>query len=128
MRKLLLLTLALTSMSVFARHISPEEALQAASQFMSAKAPITRGAATPLSLTRADGNNDLQPYYVFNTGNENGFIIISADDRFSKVLGYSDSGSFDSDKMPPQLKFLLDNFAKKANEGISLSNSTHPSW
>ncbi|MDE5888243.1 MAG: C10 family peptidase [Muribaculaceae bacterium] len=128
MRKLLLLTLALTSMSVFARHISPEEALQAASQFMSAKAPLTRGAATPLSLTRADGNNDLQPYYVFNTENENGFIIISADDRFSKVLGYSDSGSFDLDKMPPQLKFLLDNFAKKANEGISLSNSTHPSW
>ena len=33
-------------------------------------------------------------YYVFNVGENNGFIIVSGDDRAKEILGYSDSGSF----------------------------------
>ncbi|MDE6791841.1 MAG: C10 family peptidase, partial [Muribaculaceae bacterium] len=78
-------------------------------------------------LTPVDQSNQPQPYYAFNAADDNGFVIISGDDRFSKVLGYSDRGSFDRSKMPPQLKAMLDNFAKNTAKPSNFS-STHPSW
>ena len=68
-----------------------------------------------------------QPYYVFNSTDGNGFVIISGDDRYSKVLGYSDRGSFDFKNMPPQLKAMLDQFAEKSANTDNW-NGTHPSW
>ncbi|MDR1780409.1 MAG: thiol protease/hemagglutinin PrtT [Tannerella sp.] len=46
-------------------------------------------------------------YYVFNLGNEQGFIIISGDDRASDILGYSDAGSFDIDAIPQNFRNWL---------------------
>ncbi|MDE6793095.1 MAG: C10 family peptidase [Muribaculaceae bacterium] len=43
------------------------------------------------------------------------------------MLGYSDRGSFDRSKMPPQLKALLDNFAENTSKPSNFT-STHPSW
>ncbi|MDE6226165.1 MAG: C10 family peptidase, partial [Muribaculaceae bacterium] len=63
----------------------------------------------------------------FNATDGNGFVIISGDDRYSKVLGYSDRGSFDFKHMPPQLKAMLDQFAENSVKP-SVSNSTHTSW
>lgn len=32
------------------------------------------------------------PYYVFNTNDDNGFVIVSGDDRTAEILAYSDKG------------------------------------
>ena len=122
MRKIFTLSLLLTATAASARQISPDEAKNAAYAFLNSKSLVPIEAAMP--LTRSDA----QPYYVFNAADDNGFVIISGDDRFSKVLGYSDRGSFDKSKMPPQLKAMLDNFAEKVNKGASLSDAIHPSW
>jgi hypothetical protein len=37
---------------------------------------------------------------VFNIGTNEGFVIVSGDDRTPAVLGYSDKGSFDMDRLP----------------------------
>lgn len=42
--------------------------------------------------------------YVFNNDAANGFVIVSADDRASAILGYSDTGTFDYDKLPAHIK------------------------
>ena len=39
-------------------------------------------------------------YYVFNVGENSGFIIVSGDDRAKEILGYSDSGSFNINTIP----------------------------
>lgn len=44
--------------------------------------------------------------YVFNVGNT-GFVILSADDRFRPVVGYSDEGIFDPDNISPECNFYL---------------------
>lgn len=52
------------------------------------------------------------PYYIFNKDNNQGFIVVSGDDRMPDVLGYSESGSFDEATAPDGLKFVLKAFAK----------------
>lgn len=47
-------------------------------------------------------------FYVFNKSNNNGFVIVSADDVVGDaILGYSDSGTFDYDKLPDNAKAWL---------------------
>ena len=50
---------------------------------------------------------DADPYYVFNRGDGEGFIIISGDDQTEPVLGYCDKGSFDYSQAPDNMKALL---------------------
>ena len=58
----------------------------------------------------ADKNVD---YYVFNNGKDNGFIIISGDDKAAPVLGYSDSGSFDANDIPEGMRYWLECYAEQ---------------
>jgi hypothetical protein len=46
-------------------------------------------------------------YYVFNVGEENGFIIISGDDAALPVLGFSTSGHYDSKNLNPALQMWM---------------------
>ena len=46
-------------------------------------------------------------FYVFNIG-ENGFVILSSDDSYSPIIGYSDEGVFNPDDMAPALQEYLD--------------------
>lgn len=50
-------------------------------------------------------------FYAFNAGNS-GFVIISADDCYRPVVGYSDEGVFETENMSPELKWYLDNIAE----------------
>lgn len=56
--------------------------------------------------------------YVFNQTQEQGFVIISADDSFLPVLGYSDNGFFDVNNTPDGLKDLLDGYEKQLSYAI----------
>ena len=46
-------------------------------------------------------------FYVFNVGDE-GFVMISADDMYRPIVGYSDEGSFDANNINPELGYMLD--------------------
>ena len=121
MRKIFTLSLLLAATAASARQISPDEALSAANAFLNSKS------LTPVEASGAMTRSDAQPYYVFNATDGNGFVIISGDDRFSKVLGYSDRGSFGFKNMPPQLKAMLDQFAENSAKPSNW-NGTHSSW
>jgi hypothetical protein len=50
-------------------------------------------------------------YYVFNAAGGDGFVLVSGDDAFPLVLGYSDTGTFRySDDMPLALRRMLSSF------------------
>ena len=51
--------------------------------------------------------------YVFNVGQQGGFVIVSGDDRTRPILGYADSGSFDAGKMPAALREMLAIYARQ---------------
>jgi hypothetical protein len=52
-------------------------------------------------------------YYVFNAEAENGYVIISGDDRTDEILGYATNGSFDLDNMPENVKAWLQGYAEQ---------------
>ena len=45
-------------------------------------------------------------FYVFNVGTT-GFVIVSADDRFRPITGYSDKGVFATEDRSPELDYYL---------------------
>ena len=110
-RLFFILSLVCLAISGWAGQISREQALRQAQTFLQKKGiPRTLIVAdTPLSRRRAQGA--IQDYYVFNAGQNEGFVIISGDDRTVPVLGYAEHGSFDIDNLPPALADLLDNYA-----------------
>ena len=53
------------------------------------------------------------PFYVFNVGNNQGFVIVAGDDRINPILGYSDQGYFDEAKAPANMKNWLIDYAQQ---------------
>lgn len=74
--------------------------------------------------------------YVFNRGNDQGYLIAPADDLFPAVLGYSDKGDFDFDNMPPAMKAFLEDYVReidfnlkyKAEELATTASLFDPGW
>ena len=56
-------------------------------------------------------------FYIFNLYDE-GFVIVSADDRCTPVLGYSVNGSFDYSRCPSNMLGWLDGYARDIRAGI----------
>lgn len=53
------------------------------------------------------------PIYVFNFGTDEGFVIISGDDRTDVVLGYALKGHFDYEQLPPSVRDWIDGYANR---------------
>lgn len=108
-RTILLILYAMLPLFVIAGNVTPEEALQHATRFLKAREGNgTRHAPSAMKLTMAKQVNGL---YIFNTEQDNGFIIVSNDDRTESILGYADSGSFDPDNMPENMMVWLQGYA-----------------
>ena len=54
---------------------------------------------------------EVPAFYVFNTEDDAGFVIVSADDRTDAVLGYATRGRFDTSAMPPNVQAWMDAYA-----------------
>lgn len=111
-----LVALILSVMTVGAKPITQQQALKRASAFMAQQRDFRTLAAVTnaqkLSSKRAAGiDATVEPYYVFNKGVDEGFVIVSGDDQTIEVLGYCDDGSFDFGQLPPNLQELLDGYA-----------------
>lgn len=57
-------------------------------------------------------------FYIFNVG-DSGFVIISADDFYRPIIGYSDNGAFDVNNVPPALQdYLAGIVAARSNDKV----------
>ena len=107
---LALLSLAIPLIAV-AEPISESQAQSIAAQFLAGQN------AMPKTLRRAAigtavASDCHAAYYIFNTGGpHDGYVIIAGDDQAIPVLGYSNTGSFDSDNVPPAMQEMLDGYA-----------------
>ena len=55
-------------------------------------------------------------FYVFNT--EDGFVIVSADNCETPIIGYSHEGRFDPNNIPEQMEGYLQDFVARIQYGI----------
>ena len=68
---------------------------------------------------------DTPCFYIFNMG-EQGFVIVSADDRCTPILGYSTRGSFDMERCPSNMRVWLENYAHDIAAGIEANAPANP--
>ena len=99
---------AAAGVSASADVLSPEEALGRA-------LPQARNAAPALVkpvLAYTAEADELPAVYVFAKENK-GFLLVSADDAVTPLLGYADNGSFDADNMAPAFKYWIGEYARQ---------------
>lgn len=65
----------------------------------------------------------IEAFYVVKPADGKGFVIVSADVRMRKVLGFSYTGSFDGENMPIQIKSWLHQYT---DELLSMENVCNP--
>ena len=112
-RLLLILALICFANIGWAKQVTRDQALRQAQMFLSQKGlpSSLTSAETQMARRRAQGTTQPDCYYVFNAGMDQGFVIVSGDDRVETVLGYSTSGHFDVDNIPPAMADLLNYYA-----------------
>lgn len=104
---IIILVLALLPMSAFAGNVTPEKASIAAGRFLGTDAVSLEYGS---SAQKAQGRDSQPEYYVFNNP-DGGWVIIAADDRVTPVLAYSNTGSFQVDDMPENVRYWMDGMA-----------------
>lgn len=120
MRKIYLSMLLFMLCVVYAvaNPVTQAQALQKAKAFLQ-----KRGTATTVNLNLVYQGRQVSPqhgapakdpcYYVFNNGQNEGFVIVSGDDQAPDVIGYSYTGSFEETDAPENIKAWLENYAEQ---------------
>lgn len=125
MKNKLLLTaclLYLFNIASQAAPVTPNVAKQQAAIFLTqlsanSRQTTSRVASMQRMLTLAytgKSASEEADYYVFNKNQSAGYIIISGDDRMPAVLGYSDSGTFNYNNIPDNMRAFLGEYAREA--------------
>lgn len=92
--------------------IGPSQALKIASSYITGdKAaahvkPLRR--PTTRSIAMAD---TLAPLYIIDRGVNEGFVIVSGDNCLPEILGYTESGNYIEEDMPPAFNDMMEEFA-----------------
>ena len=89
-----------------AQPVNRSEALKRARKFMNEKGREITEKIYP-AHARAAGDLAQPEFYVFNADHQQGFVIISGDDRLPSVLGYSEQGAYVDDEMPENMRSWL---------------------
>lgn len=117
MRKLSLSILAFLFVftAVYARQHDKQEAQAIANRFFTTTALSTgqqKVAPTEKSIRlvysrTADNSSEEALIYIFSKNEDNGFVIVSGDDRAREILGYSDTTPFDPENIPDNMMVWL---------------------
>ena len=59
-------------------------------------------------------------YFVYNVG-QTGFVIVSADDRFRPIVGYSDEGTFPVENPSPEMLYYLNDLSQRRHAALKES-------
>ena len=98
---------------VTAGPISKQAARFTAQSYMLAKGKSLSSAPSPRRGAKASTSSqgeENEYYYVFNAGNDGGYVIISGDDRTEPILGYVEQGTFDPDNIPENMRSWLQSY------------------
>ena len=113
-----LLAIIFAAIQVIAAPVDPQKALEIANEFWANKvSELSRlvPANRALKAPSLDGQSkEDQAFYVFTETDNNGFVIVSGDDRLAPIVGYSTNAV--SDEMPPALIAWLNEYSEYVND------------
>lgn len=120
-KKLFLLVLSLMETVALCAGVVPvSDAMQVAKDFINSHNGMNPGGHQRSALSRLvleqASYRDHSDFYIFNNTTEEGFVIVSADDRTQPILGYSDSGTFDETQVPDNMRLWLEDYAEQIRQ------------
>lgn len=125
----LLLALLLTQTDYLgAAPVTPEEAIEEASEFLNGTLPAVHNLRAPRSSTNSleiahvSEADNTDCFYIVNY--PNGYVIISADTRLPEILGFSDNGPFDETKISPNMKWWLEQYTDEISHFLPTAQET----
>lgn len=105
---------ALTIASAFAAPVGREEALATARAFCADHGKPASLTLHSQKLNKIKAPADIsgrQPFYIFNIGDRDGYIVVAGDDRAGDILAWSDTGSLTDTDLPPVCRLWLEQYA-----------------
>ncbi|MCQ2295570.1 MAG: C10 family peptidase [Bacteroidales bacterium] len=105
--------------STMAATIDVQTARMAGTHHLQRQGMIKADDTLSLAMTKqyTDQQHTITTFYVFNHKDQ-GFVIVSADDRCTPILGYSMNGSFVEKLMPTNMLGWLDQYSNEIAQGI----------
>lgn len=100
-----------TAVPVFSERIGVDEAKSIATEFLNSRKTLLKGGLSlePVSATVKGSSN----YYVFNVNVDKGFVIVSAENTTSPILGYSFEGAYPQSAAPDAMKWVMEGIEKE---------------
>lgn len=128
---LVILTLLLGITAMQAKPVDVATAQRLGQNFMQSKTLFAKTASQQIDLAYTlRAANGLVTAYVFNL--DEGFVIVSADNCYHPILGYSYEGQFDYDTAPDGLRFMLgelsNDIARCVGENIPMTSQVVCEW
>ena len=117
----LMVALLLVSFSAFAGNVDTQRAKALGKKFVEANFKHNTQLEWVYTTLTSKGRPSC---YVFNVAS-GGFIIVSACDLTSPVLGYSETGSFNTENIPDGLAYFLDGYGQSvdfAEENLQIAD------
>lgn len=140
-KKKLLYLLVLAFLSLTQKAISApvgeNTAKKAATHFAMSMSALRSNAELKLVYTGGIESEGLRAeqaplLYVYNIGNNAGFVIVSGDDNAYPILGYGDKGGFEVTHMPENIAHWLDFYQKEISyikdNGEGICQNTKQEW
>ncbi len=130
-----LLILVFSVGQLFAKEVKTETAQKAAVNFYTQISGIhlnTKAGLSEINLTYTGTLALDTVFYAFSVKNNNGFVLISADDAVKPILAYSMKGSFSGTDLPPATSYLINEYSEQINlakrNGTKASEATSSDW
>lgn len=137
-RKVISILLILMTVQVWADPIDQQQAVQNVKAFLNTQS--RKGVKGIRAITQRNKEIVMEKaaevadaYFVFNIQG-GGFVIAAADDRVPAVLGYADSGSFDMQEIPDNMRGWLEGMTaeiqavqQEKGEGVENAKATRES-
>ncbi len=112
-RSCLLLLLLAAVVGASAQQIDVTEALARAQKFLNGSNSVRKKAPSKshMELAYSAETGEGTAFYVFNQNENDGFVIVGADELCRPILGYCEEGNFNLDQLPENVRWWLSHYS-----------------
>ena len=96
--------------------VSPSDAKLIATEFITSAKTHGPGQSVSLNLVATGGTSTKPTFYVFNATDGSAFVIVSAEDCTSPIVGYSLTASYPVSGIPEAAKWVISGLEKEIRE------------
>ena len=103
---------AITFLALWADPVTKESARESAKLFLQNRGvEMSEESSVHRAPRKGASEKDNSYYYIFNAGNDQGYVIVSGDDRTEEILGYVEHGTYSEEALPEHMKSWLQTYA-----------------